>query len=55
MMFWIILPLSGIDVEKPAISPFASDVPGSREMPNAVSKLLTEANPWAVGQTAHIL
>ncbi len=37
------------------ISPFLHVlVPGSTVMPNAVSKLLTEANPCAVGQTPHI-
>jgi hypothetical protein len=55
MMFWIILPFAGIVVEYPVISPVPKAlIPGSVVIPNAVSKLLTEANPCAVGQTPHI-
>jgi hypothetical protein len=54
-MFWITLPLLGIDEEYVLMSPLPVDFPSSTVMPNAVSKLLTEANPCAVGQTPHIL
>jgi hypothetical protein len=60
MMFLINRPDKGIAVENAfepvlVMFPFAvSFVPGSKVYPIAVSKLLTEANPCAVGQTAHI-
>jgi len=42
-------------VEPPWILPVAKTlIPESTLIPNAVSKLLTEANPCPVGQTAHI-
>ena len=63
MMFLINRPAKGIEVEKAFVPVFVMSpllvaavifVPGSTVYPIAVSKLLTEANPCAVGQTAHI-